>query len=94
MSKFGSKISRRELLAGTAAAAAFTIVPRHVLGKGQTPPSDTFGGALIGCGGRGFGTWGGLCRGLNVKIQAVCDIDKRRLDGALKRAHGKMKSPD
>ena len=94
MSKFGSKISRRELLAGTAAAAAFTIVPRHVLGKGQTPPSDTFGGALIGCGGRGFGTWGGVSRGLNVKIQAVCDIDKRRLDGALKRAHGKMKSPD
>src|SRR5690242_21556785 len=41
-------------LARTAAAAAtFTIVPRHVLGQGETPPSDMLGGALIGCGGRG-----------------------------------------
>ena len=32
-----TKISRRELLGGAAAVAAFTIVPRHVLaGSGQT----------------------------------------------------------
>ena len=24
-----------------------SIVPRHVLGAGQVPPSETFGGALI-----------------------------------------------
>lgn len=56
-------LSRRNFLAGSAAAATFTIVPRHVLGgPGQTPPSEEFGGALIGCGGRGNGTFG--CLGL------------------------------
>ena len=29
---------RRQLLGGAATVAAFTIVPRHVLGQGQTPP--------------------------------------------------------
>jgi myo-inositol 2-dehydrogenase / D-chiro-inositol 1-dehydrogenase len=49
-----SDISRRQFL-GTAAAgvASVTIVPRNVLGRGETPPSEEFGGALIGCGGRG-----------------------------------------
>ena len=68
------RISRRGFLKGTAAAtAAFTIVPRHVLGgPGKTPPSDTLGGALIGCGGRGGGTFGGL--GKNVRRLASCDV--------------------
>jgi len=53
-------------------AAAFTIVPRHVLGGiGQTPPSDTIGGALIGCGGRGPGTFNSM--GTNVQMIAKCD---------------------
>ncbi|MBN1127016.1 MAG: Gfo/Idh/MocA family oxidoreductase [Sedimentisphaerales bacterium] len=64
--------SRRRFLQTTAAAAAFTIVPRHVIGQGQTPPSDTFGGALIGCGGRGNGTFEGL--GPNVNKVAICDV--------------------
>ena len=57
-----AKISRRGFLKGTAAGvAAFTIVPRHVLGgAGNVAPSDTFGGALIGCGGRGPGTFSDL----------------------------------
>lgn len=67
------RITRRTMLAGTAAAAAaFTIVPRHVLGQGQTPPSDMLGGALIGCGGRGPGTFQGL--GKNVVRLADCDV--------------------
>ena len=54
------------------AAAAFTIVPRHVLGGiGQTPPSDTIGGALIGCGGRGPGTFNSM--GPDVQMVAKCD---------------------
>ncbi|MBN1818600.1 MAG: Gfo/Idh/MocA family oxidoreductase [Sedimentisphaerales bacterium] len=67
-----SGFSRRRFLQTTAAAAAFTIVPRHVIGQGQTPPSDTFGGALIGCGGRGNGTFEGL--GPNVNKVAICDV--------------------
>ncbi|HRT51077.1 MAG TPA: Gfo/Idh/MocA family oxidoreductase [Anaerohalosphaeraceae bacterium] len=66
-------ISRRRFIKGSAGAvAAFTIVPRHVLGQGQTPPSETFGGALIGCGGRGNGTFEGL--GPDVKKLAICDV--------------------
>ena len=67
-------LSRRQFLKGTAAGvAAATIVPRHVLGgPGQTPPSETLGGALIGCGGRGPGTFKGL--GPDVRMVARCDV--------------------
>ena len=48
----GKRISRRRFLGGTAAAAVFTIVPRHVLGgPGHTPPSDVLTRAVIGTGG-------------------------------------------
>jgi hypothetical protein len=68
-----SRISRRQFLGGAAAAAVFTLVPRHVLGGPEfTPPSETLGGALVGCGGRGGGTFGGL--GPNVKRLASCDV--------------------
>ena len=51
----------------------FQIVPRHVIGgPGYTPPSETLGGALIGCGSRGDSTFGGL--GKNVKRLADCDV--------------------
>jgi len=68
------KVSRRRFLSETAgAAAALAIVPRSVLGgKGRVSPSETFGGALIGCGGRGGGTFGGL--GPNVRRLASCDV--------------------
>ena len=51
------------------------IVPRHVLGgTGQPSPSDTFGGALIGVGGRGPGTYRDMCKGLAVRQVARCDV--------------------
>jgi GFO/IDH/MocA oxidoreductase family protein len=44
-------INRREFLGGLAAASAFTIVPRRVLGgAGYTPPSDMILLAQVGCG--------------------------------------------
>jgi len=45
-----SRVTRRQFLKGSmGTVAALTIVPRHVLGgAGQTPPSETIGGALIG----------------------------------------------
>lgn len=74
-------ISRRGFLRGTlAAGATFTIVPRHVLGgAGYTPPSETVGGALIGCGGRGPGTFAEM-KELNPVLLARCDV--RWLDRA------------
>jgi len=75
-----SGITRREFLGGVAATAAtFMIVPRSVLGgEGHIPPSETFGGALVGCGGRGGGTIGQL--GEAVRRLASCDV--RFLDKA------------
>ncbi len=68
------KVSRRRFMTETAgAAAALAIVPRSVLGgRGHVPPSETFGGALVGCGGRGRYTFGGL--GPNVVRLASCDV--------------------
>ena len=72
-----SNVTRRDFLRCSAGAAfAFTIVPRHVLGgPGETPPSEKFGGALIGCGGRGPGTFGQMKGwGLDVELLARCDV--------------------
>jgi len=68
------RVSRRRFLAETAtAAAALAIVPRNVVGgPAQVSPSETFGAALVGCGGRGGGTFGGL--GPNVRRLASCDV--------------------
>ncbi len=73
MDRIGLKVSRRRFLASSAAGvAAVSIVPRNVLGQGQTAPSEEFGGALIGCGGRGGGTFG--CLGHGVRKLAECDV--------------------
>ena len=84
-------VNRRDFLKHSAGAAfAFTIVPRHVLGgQGQTPPSERFGGALIGCGGRGPGTFGQMEGwGLKVDLLAACDVHKGRMNNMLKRHPG------
>ena len=74
--KDSSLTRRRFLQASSAVTAAATcqIVQRNVLGRGQTPPSETFGGALIGVGGRGPGTYRTMCSGLNVQQLALCDV--------------------
>jgi hypothetical protein len=47
-------VSRRSFVTDlTKAAAAFTIVPRHVLGRGYRAPSDTLNVACVGVGGMG-----------------------------------------
>jgi predicted dehydrogenase len=74
----GKSLSRRNFLGKTAAAAAaFTIVPRYVLGgPGHTPPSDLLNVAGIGVGSQGGGD-----------IQQVCSPDvaivrpQRNFDG-------------
>jgi predicted dehydrogenase len=86
-------ISRRKFLAGTASTvAAFTIVPRHVLGgKGHTAPSDKLNIAGIGVGGMGknnLAAMAGLQTDLKGEylevsetskgenIVALCDVDE------------------
>jgi len=67
------KLSRRHFMGAAAAAAAFTIVPSHVLGAaGQKPPSEKLNIAGVGIGGMGSSNLRG-CESEN--IVALCDVD-------------------
>ena len=79
-----SKITRRDFVKKTAAAAAaLTIVPRAVLGgQGFTAPSDELTNAVIGVGGMGRGH----LRYEGARLLAVCDVDRKHLVRALEIA--------
>src|SRR6266571_189322 len=67
------EMSRRTFLSNVGASgAAFAIVPRHVLGHGFTPPSDTLNIAGIGVGGMGRSN---LINLASQNIVALCDVD-------------------
>ena len=66
-------VPRRTFLAGAAAAAGFTIVPRHVLGGQETPaPSDKLNLAAVGVSGMGKSNLESL---ETENIVALCDVD-------------------
>ncbi|WP_225869575.1 Gfo/Idh/MocA family oxidoreductase [Pedobacter psychroterrae] len=73
--------SRRDFIKKTAVGvAAFTIVPRYVLGgTGFIAPSDKLTKAVIGVGsmGRGHFEYEG------TQVVAICDVDKRHIAQAL-----------
>src|SRR5579884_3006303 len=71
--------SRREFLkASAASAAAFTIVPRHVLGgAGYVAPSDKVNIALIGAGGQGRTNLRELFKQPDAQVVAVADPAER-----------------
>lgn len=84
-----SKNSRRKFLRNSAAIlAGFTIVPRHVIGKGFIPPSDQLTKAIIGVGGMGRNhiPYAG------TRVVAVCDVDKTHLQSAVKMVGGGVKT--
>ena len=84
---------RKFLKASAASAASFQIVPRHVIGgQGHTPPSETYGAALIGCGGRGPGTYESMVRKLPARLVAACDVQKTRVNGYIKRKNPEAKA--
>ena len=72
--------SRRTFIknAGIAAAAAFAIVPRHILGRGYRAPSDTLYIAAIGAGGRGENDIASFAKSGKAEITCLCDVDDRR----------------
>ena len=74
-SKYG--MSRRSFIGKTSlAAAAITIVPRHVLGgQGYTPPSDKLNIACIGIGGKGNSDSAAMA---GENVVALCDVDDIR----------------
>ncbi len=71
----GGKVTRRNFLGG-AAAAAFTVVPRHVLGgSGHTAPSERVHVAIIGTGGQGIVNMKQLFQEPDVRIAALSDVN-------------------
>ncbi|HIJ53772.1 MAG TPA: Gfo/Idh/MocA family oxidoreductase [Planctomycetes bacterium] len=77
------KISRRDFLGGAATVAAFTIVPRNVLGGPRhKPPSEKLNIAGIGVGGQGSGDIGNVS---SENIVALCDVDWKRAAGTFRR---------
>src|SRR5580700_4092663 len=68
-----SGMSRRKFLTDVATgSAAIAIVPRHVLGRGFTPPSDMLNIAGVGVGGMGRTN---LINLSSQNIVALCDVD-------------------
>src|SRR6202040_2244115 len=73
MTKKNNEVSRRKFLTNVATSgAAIAIVPRHVLGRGFTPPSDTLNIAGVGIGGMGRAN---LINLASQNIVALGDVD-------------------
>ena len=91
-------IPRRKFLSQAGAtAAALTIVPRHVLGRGFVPPSDLLNIAGIGVGGMGRSNLTNLA---SQNIVALCDVDwgyagksLDRLDADIDRLRARIENP-
>ncbi|MBN2309635.1 MAG: Gfo/Idh/MocA family oxidoreductase [Candidatus Hydrogenedentes bacterium] len=73
-SKSPGCISRRGFMGAAVATAAFTIVPRQVLGGAEhTPPSEMLNVAVIGTGGQGLSNLRFLLHQSDVRIMAIAD---------------------
>jgi len=81
--------NRREFVGTAAAATAFTIVPRHVLGGlNHIAPNDKLNLAYIGCGTQGIREMCRLITNPNLKITSVCDPNKYTTDYVDWSLHG------
>ena len=73
MDESSKGVSRRQFIETAAlTGAGLTIVPRHVLGRGLTPPSDLLNIASVGIGGMGHNNLRAVS---SQNIVAVCDVD-------------------
>ena len=94
--------NRRKFLGSAAATAAFTIVPRHVLGgQGFVPPSDKITLGYIGTGTQGLREMAALLPIQDIQIVSVCDPSKEAIgyrdfskDGLLATMRRALGKPD
>jgi len=89
-------VSRREFVAGTAAAAfGAMVVPRRVLGgAGYLPPSETVNVAIVGCGGQGAADATEIMLG-GHNLVALADVDFGFVESAMaRRAQGRDGQPN
>lgn len=74
-----TRFSRRQFTQATASAAATAmIVPNTVLGKDQAPPSERIGLGVIGTGKFGLIHLPRFLDANDVRVLAVCDVDRTR----------------
>ena len=79
------RLPRRSFLRKAAVAAlGFTIIPRHVLGRGFIPPSETLNHVIVGCGGISAMHSEPRMTGKN-RIVGICDVDSKRMQTKLDR---------
>ncbi|MHC4495245.1 MAG: Gfo/Idh/MocA family oxidoreductase, partial [Planctomycetota bacterium] len=77
------RMSRRDFMGAAAATAAFTVVPRHVLGgRGRTAPSDKLNIASVGAGGQAGSDINSVS---SQNIVALSDVDWHHARGMFKR---------
>ncbi|MBN1806911.1 MAG: Gfo/Idh/MocA family oxidoreductase [Sedimentisphaerales bacterium] len=77
------KVSRRDFMGAAAATAAFTFVPRHVLGGARyISPSQKLNIACIGVGGMGSSD---VSQVSSENLVAFCDVDFKHAAGTFKR---------
>jgi len=70
-----SGLTRREFAGAAAGAAAFTIVPRHVLGRAA--PSNLVNIAAVGSGGHGAFVVNQMLKAGGINVTALCDVDSK-----------------
>jgi predicted dehydrogenase len=78
-------VSRRDLFGAAATVAAFTYVPKRVLGQaGGDSANNKLNVAGIGVGGRGSSDVNG-CAEAGANIVALCDVDMKKAGGTFKK---------
>ena len=77
-----AKSRRTFLKASAAAGAGFFIVPRHVLGRGYTAPSDKLNLAAVAAGGKGRSDIINAANKGKNNVVALCDVDTNRMSEA------------
>ena len=78
-----SGLSRRNFMGAAAAVAAFTYVPKRVLGQaGASSANNKLNIAGIGVGGRGSSDINGVS---SENIVALCDVDLNRAAGTIEK---------
>ena len=83
--------TRREFMTTAAVAATgFMIVPRHVLGRGLTPPSDLVNIATVGVNGMGASNTNAV---MSQNIVAFCDVDDALLASRLTKYRDSVYPP-
>ena len=91
-----TKFSRRRFLAVAGAAVAMpTFIPASALGRADKPaPSERITMACIGVGWQGGSNMGAFLGLKNCQVVAVCDVDKKHLEGARDAVNKKYDNQD